>query len=179
MPNLFSFIVPSNRYYQHPESKDSLLVVCDDGMKKLITKELHVNGQKRTIVKGEAYIKTDDKAAFEEYMTKEEDFFLEYAKKYAKSPNIWHSFGILTYKGISVRIPDYLSNFGDYDIFSRYDYYPDKEKVRFFAIARKIYSFAFKTIGGRHEDIAFFDRSSSIDKRINTDSFLTYEDFEN
>ncbi len=178
MPNLFSFIVPSNRYYQHPESKDSLFVVCDDEMKKLLTKHLSVDGQKRTIVKGESYIKTDEKKAFEEYMAKEESFFFDYAKEYAKSPNIWHSFGILTYKGVSVRIPDYLSNFGDYDIFSRYDYYPDKDKVRFFAIARRIYSFAFKAIGER-EDIAFFDRSSAIDKHINMDSFLTYEDFEN
>lgn len=153
----FSFIAPSNAYYEKPYNKDALLISFDDKKKTIFSESLSIRGGIRNVVKNKYQVNKDKVASFMEYLKKEERFFRQYALAYKATDGADYLHGIMRYEKILIHAPDFLLNFGDYDIFARYRYYPDRDKVHFYEILRAIYRFVWDNIG-YPEDIAIFDR---------------------
>ncbi len=153
----FSFIAPTNTYYEKPYSKNALLVAFDDDKKVILTQSLSIKGGIRSIAKNKYHVNGDKVASFLEYLKKEEPFFRQYAASYKATDGSDYLHGLMRYSKLLIHAPDFLLNFGDYDIFPRYRYYPDREKVHFYEILRAIYRFIWDNIG-YPEDIAIFDK---------------------
>lgn len=177
MKFIFYFIAPTNVYYKNPYSKDSLFVGYDVAKRNLFTESIHIDRKERFLKK--KIYKVNEKA-HEEFMA----FLIAIEKElsslmdaYLPAEGVNYSNGLFSFNEKEVRVPDYLTNFGDYDIFRRYNYYPNKKRVRFYEFLRKFYSFAWKTIG-EHEDIAIFEKIPSAVKDGSIQVLLEKSDFD-
>lgn len=177
MEPLFSFALPTNAFYKNPYSKDAIFVAYDPGKRKLHYQKISLKGSQRLLEKKTYCVSEADADSLSKCLAKEESFFLSYFDRYEIKEGAWYTHGFFNYKGKEVRLPDYISNFEAYDIFHRYAYYPDTERVRFYRIAREIYRFAFKAMGG-HEDLALFEKVPTAIKDGTISVMLEEGDFE-
>lgn len=177
MDPLFYFAVPTNAFYKNPYSKDAIFVAFDLSKRKLHYQKISLKDGHRLLERKTFFASEEDTNALLERLSKEEDFFLSYLDVYETKEGAWYTHGFFNYKGKEVRLPDYISNFEAYDIFHRYAYYPDQERVRFYRIVREIYRFAFKAMGG-HEDLALFEKVPTAVKDGTISVMLEKDDFE-
>lgn len=160
---LFYFIAPTNAYYKNPYSRDSLFVGYDANKRTLFTESIHVDRKERFLKKKTYKVNEEKNEELMLFVKEIEDELSHSLDAYLPAEGVNYSNGLFAFKGKEVRVPDYLANFGDYDIFRRYNYYPDKKRVRFYELLRKFYAFAWNTIG-EHEDIAIFEKIPSAVK---------------
>lgn len=169
--------MPTNAFYKNPYSKDAIFVSYDLNKRKLHYQKISLKNNQRILERKTYCVSEADAASLSDFLSKEENFFLPYFDRYVVKEGAWYTHGFLAYKGKEARLPDYIANFEAYDIFHRYAYYPDQERVRFYRIAREIYRFAFKAMGG-HEDLALFEKVPTAVKDGTISVMLEKDDFE-
>ena len=177
MKFLFYFIAPTNAYYKNPYSKDSFFVGYEPEKRVLFTEAIRIDRKERFLKKRIFKIKEEKNESFLLFAKEVENELLISLESYFPAEGVNYSNGLFAFKGKEVRVPDYLANFGDYDIFRRYNYYPDKKRVHFYELLRKFYSFAWEIIG-EHEDIAIFEKIPSAVKDGSIRVLLEKDDFD-
>lgn len=147
MSYLFETILPTDRFYAHPGSQEGVYYAYDAFRSKIFEIRASLSPQGLRIERKTHNVPSSKKAELASYLEKEgeafERDFLSYKQKEAAD----FSHGLFSYKGEIRRFPDYLANFEEADVFYRYRYYPDPERVAFYTRLRTIYKWLFSIVG--------------------------------
>ena len=72
----------------------------------------------------------------------------------------------------SIIYPDYLNNFGSNDIFVRYEFYPERERVNLYAFIRELAKAAFEVDGYPEKEFPTTNKIPVILRRMDEDITL-------
>lgn len=177
MDFLFDLILPKSSYYSFPENKESLRISLKEDDNKIILTKLLVKEGKRLIKKKEIYLKEEEKKALKDFFDKEGDLLKKGISTYKPLEGISFIHTYFQYKGNSCLLPDYLANFRADDIFHRYKYYPNQERVKFYSSVRELYKIIFKIIS-YSDNLPIFDKTPYVFRNGALNNLILPEDFE-
>lgn len=164
MEKNFYIRIPGETYYSNPLIKDSVCFVFD-----LENKTIALN--RRSLVNGEFVTKSKSFSISREWLKiiedtlkGEERFFKDYLPKYDAADGQRFVHSVFSYGEATILFPDYLSNFGNQDIFKRYRYYPEADRVKFYSILRSLIYIAFKVTMHHHKDFPTSGKANGVIK---------------
>lgn len=141
--NKFYIRIPGDTYYDNPYNRDSICYYFNLD-KKTIKVERRAIGEDGFKVTQKTYsISSDEANMILRCFTMKNGFLLDYFDHYRVADGKKFSHSILSIGIEKIYFPDYLCNFRSMDLFKRYRYYPERERVLFYSAIRFILHFAF------------------------------------
>jgi len=141
--NKFYIRIPGDTYYDNPYNKDSIGYHFNLD-KKTIKVERRVIGDDGMKILEKTYsISSDEAAMIMRCFTMKNGFVFDYLPRYRVADGKKFSHSVFSVGPTKIYFPDYLCNFKSMDLFKRYRYYPEPERVVFYAIIRSILHIAF------------------------------------
>lgn len=176
MPYLFEIVLATEAYYLHPSSKDGLYYAYDPKRQKIFMIHAYDTPKERRIERKAFSVSDERKESLEKILEEAGPSFEKEFADYEIREGASFSHGLFLYKGMARRFPDYLANFHAADIFYRYRYYPDEERVAFYTTIRKIYRWLFDIVGDP-SPIPFYEHPIGPMSMVCERQLLELEDF--
>lgn len=165
MEKTFYLRLPGDTYYDYPLNKDSVCFAFDLDSKTITqTRRVLKDGGFATKTK-EFSISKEWLSIIEKTLEGQEEFLTKYLSKYVPADGQRFVHSVFSFGNEKIIFPDYLTNFGNNDIFKRYRYYPEEDRVKLYAIIRSLTFIAFKVTMHYHKD---FPTSNKINYMIKT-----------
>lgn len=143
MENKFYIRIPGDTFYDNPYNKDSIGYHFNLDKKTIKVERRVIDDDGFKVFEKSYSISSDEADRLMAIFKMKDGFIFDYLDHYqiADGKRFAHSvFSVGTYK---INFPDYLANFKSMDIFKRYRYYPEKERVLFYSALRYILNMAF------------------------------------
>jgi len=141
-----TFVLPDENYYEKPSKKGSLIYLLDFETKKITIQKSHLDEEKRVGTLQEYPLLERENTTILSAIGNIEKW-QEIIKTYTRKDGLCNSHTLIKINEFSCYIPDYLANFGELDIFDRYRFYPEKERVDFYKGVRIILKLLFERFG--------------------------------
>ena len=172
MESKFYLRIPGPSFYENPYERESLCYAFDLEKKTL---EIERRRLASKSFEGRKELRGISDEAFSKLVTllKEKDLFLSKCMDSyipADGKRFLHS--VFRYGEKSILYPDYLNNFGANDIFVRYEFYPERERVALYEIIRALAKTAFEIGGYPEKEFPTTNKIPAILRRQDSDITL-------
>lgn len=141
--NKFYIRIPGERFYDNPYSKESIAYHFNLDKKTIKVEKREIGDDGFKVFEQSYSISGPEAERLMKMFTMKNGFIFDYLPKYQVADGKRFSHSVFSVGKIKVNFPDYLSNFKSMDIFKRYRYYPEPERVVFYSILRSILFMAF------------------------------------
>ena len=172
MESKFYLRIPGPSFYENPYERESICYSFDLERKtlqierrRLASKNFEGRKELRDI--------SDDAYAKLTALLNEKDLFVSKCMESyepADGKRFLHS--VFSYGDKSIIYPDYLNNFGANDIFVRYEFYPERERVALYSFIRELAKIAFEIGGHPEKEFPTTNKIPAILRRQDSDITL-------
>lgn len=152
MEKTFYLRLPGDSFYDNPFGKDSVCFLFDLENKTISLEKRSLKGSEFVSKNKLFSISKEDLATLENELKGVHEFLVKYMAHYEPADGQRFIHSVFSYGEKKIVFPDYLSNFGNNDIFKRYRYYPEADRVKFYSILRSLVYYAYKTTSVYHKD---------------------------
>ena len=147
MESNFYLRIPGPSFYENPYERESVCYSFDLEKKTLLVEKRILVSKSFNSRKDLKNIPDEALATLNELISKNHSFISKCMESYVPADGKRFLHSILHYGDKSIVYPDYLNNFGSNDIFMRYEFYPEKERVALYQFIRDLAKIAFEIDG--------------------------------
>ena len=172
MESKFYLRIPGPSFYENPYERESVCYSFDLS-KGVIDIERRILASKAfKTIKEEKTIPENLLSKLNSLLSEKDTFISKCMESYVPADGKRFLHSVFHYGDKSIIYPDYLNNFGSNDIFVRYEFYPERERVNLYAFIRELAKCAFEVDGYPEKEFPTTNKIPVILRRMDEDITL-------
>ena len=172
MESKFYLRIPGPSFYENPYERESVCYSFDLTNKTLLVEKRILVSKAFKSLKEEKNIPEETLKKLKELLEKNHPFVSKCMESYVPADGKRFLHSIFHYENKSIVYPDYLNNFGSNDIFMRYEFYPERERVALYGFIRNLAQIAFEIDGYPEKEFPTTNKIPVILRRGDVDIAL-------
>lgn len=172
MESKFYLRIPGPSFYENPYERESICYSFDLNKGVLDIEKMILASKSFKSIKEEKTLPEALLSKLNALLKEKHEFVSKCMESYVPADGKRFLHSVFHYGEKSIIYPDYLNNFGSNDIFVRYEFYPERERVSLYAFIRELVKTAFEIDGYPEKEFPTSNKIPVILRRMDEDISL-------
>ena len=172
MESKFYLRIPGPSFYENPYERESICYSFDLSKGVLDIEKRILASKSFKTMKDEKTIPENLLSKLKTLLNEKHLFVSKCMESYVPADGKRFLHSVFSYGDKKILYPDYLNNFGSNDIFVRYEFYPERERVSLYAFIRELMKAAFEIDGYPEKEFPTSNKIPVILRRMDEDISL-------